>query len=74
MSPSHGSSLALFVYGGAERGISLASGFFTGESTWKPLWQVASEFGLYIKDLPEHPAGKVDSLAESREATLRSPG
>jgi hypothetical protein len=34
--PWHGSSRALFVYGGAERGISLARGFFTGEATWKP--------------------------------------
>ena len=34
--PSHGSSVARSVYGGAERAISLATGFLTGESTWNP--------------------------------------
>ena len=34
--PTHGSSPAPNVYGGAQRGISLATGFFTGESTWNP--------------------------------------
>jgi hypothetical protein len=28
------------VCGGAQRGISLATGFFTGESTWNPLREV----------------------------------
>ncbi len=40
--PWHGSSLAQSVYGGAERGISLARGFFTGEATWKPPPRIAS--------------------------------
>ena len=31
--PSHGSSTALYVYGGAWRAISLARGFFTGEAS-----------------------------------------
>ena len=40
--PWHGSSKVQFVYGGAQRGISLARGFFTGEATWKPPPQIAS--------------------------------
>jgi hypothetical protein len=31
--PRHGSSRALFVYGGAQRGISIAKVDFVGEST-----------------------------------------
>jgi hypothetical protein len=34
--PPNGSSPALSVYGGAQRGILLATGFFTGESRRKP--------------------------------------
>ena len=42
--PRHGSSRTLFVYGGAERAIWLARGFFTGESIWKPLWPVFQNY------------------------------
>lgn len=35
--PGHGSSPTLFIYGGAQPGSSLATGFFTGESTRKPV-------------------------------------
>ena len=35
--PWHGSSSAPNVCGGAQRGISLATGFFTGESRRNPL-------------------------------------
>ncbi len=44
MSPSHGSSVALIVYGGAQRAISLATGFLTGESTWNPPHRLGSKF------------------------------
>jgi len=49
--PRHGSSRALFVYGGAQRAISLARGFFTGESTWNPPWPIWRNFRLDISDL-----------------------
>ena len=38
--PRHGSSPALSVYGGAQRGISLARGFFTGEATLASLARI----------------------------------
>jgi hypothetical protein len=38
--PRPGSSPALSVYGGAQRGISLAEVDFVGESTSNPLWEI----------------------------------
>ena len=71
--PRHGSSRALFVYGGAERGISLASGFFTGESTWNPPRQIPTNFRLDISGLRMLASGQVDSSEESRQSSLRNP-
>jgi hypothetical protein len=67
--PSLGSSRARSVYGGAQRGISLASGLFTGESTSKPLGQRRPENRLDIRDLRNHDLARVDSSEEASEAT-----
>ena len=55
--PPNGSSPALNVCGGAERGIPLAPGFFTGESTWNPPSILEANFRFDIKRLQEQPAG-----------------
>ncbi len=67
--PSDGSSRAALVYGGAERGISLATGFFTGEATWKPLGLTHANSRLEFRGLGVGPLTNVDSTAESIEAT-----
>jgi hypothetical protein len=48
--PWHGSSRALFVYGGAQRGISLAKVDFVGESTQIHLgmWNLNKLFNISI--------------------------
>ena len=63
--PRHGSSPAQNVCGGAQRGISLAAGFFTGESTRKPLGGNQSSKRQYISGLGNHDLAKLDSFAES---------
>ena len=71
--PWHGSSLAPFVCGGAQRGISLATGFFTGESRRKPLGARSGKKRLVIKGLRNHDLGALDSFAESGESSFRKP-
>jgi len=71
--PWHGSSPTPFVCGGAQRGISLATGFFTGESRRKPLGARSGKKRLVIKGLRNHDLGVLDSFAESREASFRKP-
>ena len=71
--PWHGSSLAPFVCGGAQRGISLATGTFTGESRRKPPAARFWEKRLNIKGLRNHDLGALDSFAESRESSLWKP-
>jgi hypothetical protein len=63
--PSHGSSPAPFVYGGAQRGISLAGGFLTGESRWKPLRGRQQKKCCYISGLTNHDLEMLDSFEES---------
>lgn len=67
--PRHGSSRALCVYGGAQLGSSLATGFFTGESTRKPVDGLGIKSGLDIKGLPPPSDDPVDSTEESRPAS-----
>lgn len=67
--PGHGSFLAVVVYGGAQPGSSLATGFFTGESTRKPVDGLGIKSGLDIKDLPPPSDDPVDSTEESRPAS-----
>ena len=71
--PRHGSSPAPNVCGGAQRGVSLATGFFTGESKRNPLRGSHLSKLQYINDLLNHDLGVLDSFAESRESTLRKP-
>lgn len=71
--PWHGSSLAPFVCGGAQRGVSLATGTFTGESRRKPLRGSHFIKLQYINGLRNHDRIALDSFAESRESTLRRP-
>ncbi len=73
LTPSHGSSPALFVCGGAQRDISLATGFFTGESRRNPLGARSGEKRLVIKGLRNHDLGVLDSFSESRESSLWNP-
>ena len=65
--PRHGSSPALHVYGGAQRAISLATGFLTGESTGNPPAETKADFSFNIKWLEIFSAGVGGS---HREATL----
>ena len=71
--PWHGSSPARFVCGGAQRGISLAAGTFTGESRRKPPAARFWKKRLIIKGLRNHDLGALDSFAESRESSLWKP-
>ena len=71
--PWHGSSLAVIVCGGAQRGISLAAGTFTGESRRKPPAARFWKKRLIIKGLRNHDLGALDSFAESRESSLWKP-
>jgi hypothetical protein len=60
--PWHGSSPAQFVCGGAQRGVSLARGFFTGEATWKPPWSGSKNKVLQLQCVERKKlALKVDS-------------
>jgi hypothetical protein len=60
--PWHGSSQAPFVYGGAQRGISLATGTFTGESRRNPPDAQFWKKRLIIKGLRNHDLGALDSF------------
>jgi hypothetical protein len=60
--PRHGSSSASNVCGGAQRGISLATGTFTGESRRNPPAARFWKKRLIIKDLRNHDLGVVDSF------------
>ena len=71
--PWHGSSPALFVYGGAQRGSSLATGIFTGESRRNPLGGSHLSKLQYINGLDNHDHAVLDSFAESKESTFRKP-
>ena len=71
--PRHGSSRARSVYGGAEHASFLASGLFTGESSWKPPRRRRSNFSLSFRELGVRPAGQGGFLAESRESTCWIP-
>ena len=71
--PWHGSSPAPFVCGGAQRGISLATGTFTGESRRKPLGGSRSRKCQNISDLMNYNLAKLDSYAESSLASLWKP-
>ena len=53
------------VCGGAQRGISLASGFFTGESTRNPLGESLPRKSQDISSLDNHDFGLLDSFAKS---------
>ena len=69
----HGSSPAQFVCRGAQRGISLAAGTFTGESKRTPPAARFWKKRLIIKGLRNHDLGALDSFAESRESSLWKP-
>ena len=60
--PPDGSSPALFVCGGAQRGVSLATGSYTGEARRKPPARQPREKRLIIKGLRNHDLGALDSL------------
>ena len=59
--------------GGAQRGVSLAAGFFTGESRRNPLPEGQFNKLRNINILLNHDLGVLDSFAESRESTFRKP-
>ena len=71
--PWHGSSPGPFVCGGAQRGISLATGFFTGESTRNPLG--GNPRGKYhdFSGLDNHDFGLLDSFPKSTKSSLANP-
>jgi hypothetical protein len=71
--PRHGSSPALFVCGGAQRGTSLATGHFTGESRQKPPAERSQGNRLRIRGLRKHDLGVLDSVAESALHERRKP-
>ncbi len=63
--PTHGSSPAPNVYGGAGRGISLAKLDSTGESTWNPPRPEFQNKTIKIKALENFVLCGLDSAAES---------
>lgn len=69
-SPSSGSSPALNVRGGAQRGGLLARGIFTGEARRKPPCDPEPEILSQISGLRNHDLAVVDSRREAREATF----
>ena len=71
--PWHGFSPAPFVCGGAQRSVSPATGFFTGESRRKPPATRFWKKRLIIIGLRNHDFGALDSFAESRESSLWKP-
>ena len=71
--PWHGSSLAPFVCGGAQRGISLATGTFTGESTQIHLPWTANSKCINISILGNHDRGLLDSFTKSTKSSLPNP-
>ena len=72
-SPSYGSSPAPSLCGGAQRGVSLATGTFTGESRRNPLGGSQWNKCCHFNGLPNHDLGVLDSFAEARESSLRKP-
>ena len=68
--PSSGSSPAPNVCGGAQRGVSLATGSFTGEARRKPPCGPEPEILSQISGLRNHDLARVDSRREAREATF----
>lgn len=72
--PFHGSSRVQSVYGGAQPGTLLASGFFTGESTRNPRAPARLRFRLIFRGLRNQRSGKGGSRLESTESTRRNPG
>jgi hypothetical protein len=73
IAPSHGSSSGLCVYGGAQRGISLATGFFTGESRRNPLGGNLLLKRQDIRGLGNHDLARLDSFAKSTKSGLPNP-
>ena len=71
--PWHGSSPARFVCGGAQRGISLAPGFFTGESRRNPLDGNLTRKYQDISSLANHDFGLLDSFVKSTKSSLPNP-
>ena len=71
--PWHGSSPALFVCGGAQRGGSLAEVDFVGESTSNPLGGIQSVKNRYINQLRNHDLAVLDSFAKSTKSSLPNP-
>ena len=63
----------LFVCGGAQRSVSLATGTFTGESTRNPLRVRRSSKHHNISSLGKHDLGVLDSFAESSKSSLPNP-
>lgn len=72
-SPQHGSSLALLVYGGAQPGRFLATGFFTGESTRNPLALPLRNSRLIFRNLRAPIAHRSGFQREARESSSRNP-
>lgn len=59
--------------GGAQRGVSLATGTFTGEARRSPLGGYHLSKLQYINYLPIHDLGVLDSFAESTKSTWWNP-
>lgn len=71
--PRHGSSPAPNVCGGAQRGVSLATGIFTGESRRKVLRGNQQSKCWYFRYLGNHDLDLLDSFVEATRAILRKP-
>ena len=71
--PPNGPSPGLFACGGAQRGISLATGFFAGESRRKPLRRRHPIKYQYIRDLHNHDLDLLDSFSKSTKSSLPNP-
>ena len=71
--PWHGSSPAQFVCGGAQRGVSLATGFFTGESRRNPLGGNLTGKCHNISILYNHDFSLLDSFVKSTKSSLPNP-
>ena len=72
-SPLHGSSPAQFVCRGAQRGISLAAGTFTGEARRKPLGGSSARKCHHFSGLYNHDFGLLDSFGKSTKSSLPNP-
>jgi hypothetical protein len=56
-----------------ERVLTLATGFFTGESRRKPLGENFSGKSKYIRALANHDFGLLDSFFKSTKSSLPNP-